>query len=88
MQITIKPKGDVEYEASLGGRPLCVSKTPFFAAARALMAEGCDPNEPLELIRGGKVALTQRIGDAALLAIREPAKGGLGFVRYQPFDRA
>jgi hypothetical protein len=55
--------------------------TPLCSAARALMAQGVDPNTMLEKVRRGsdRVDMRARVGDAAKLTVREPADGDAPF---------
>jgi hypothetical protein len=55
---TPAPGGAGRFEARLDGhdRVLCVSRTPFFDAARELLAQGYDPNE----LHSATPAATQR----------------------------
>jgi hypothetical protein len=43
-----------KFEARLGDRLLCVSWTPFVDSARALLAEGVDPNTTITMRHLGK----------------------------------
>ena len=42
-----------QFEAYLNDRQLCVSRTPFYEAARVLMAEGVDPRTTLVMRHAG-----------------------------------
>ena len=52
---TPAPRGAGRFEARLDGhdRVLCVSRTPFFDAARELIAQGYDPDATLILRHAG-----------------------------------
>jgi hypothetical protein len=73
ISITIHPVDQAgKYEARLDGRLLCESHTPFFSAARILIARGYDPAEKLAMYRAGKAEpdLTGELGEAAKLENR------------------
>jgi hypothetical protein len=76
-----------QFEARLNERQLCVSRTPFFAAARALQAEGVDPNTILVMRHSGSQtdSLRARLGVAAGLTIEE-TKYGPKLRRWKPFS--
>ena len=77
--ITPAPSGVGRYEARLDGddRILCVSRTPFFDAARKMLADGHDPNGDLVLRHAGSVtdSLKAKIGSAASLTVEETPFG-------------
>jgi hypothetical protein len=74
-----------KFEARLGDRLLCVSATPFLKAARALIAEGADPDATLVLRSAGKDydAMRARLGVAAARTVSEPSNGA--FPQFVPF---
>jgi hypothetical protein len=67
------------YEARLDGHDyvLCVSRTPFFDAARKLIAQGYDPGITLILRHAGSdtESLRARLGTAASLTVEETGYG-------------
>jgi hypothetical protein len=67
------------YQARLDGgdRVLCVSRTPFFDAARKLVAGGYDPNLTLILCHAGSdtESLRAELGTAASLTVEETEYG-------------
>jgi hypothetical protein len=70
----------------LDGRRICAaSRTPYYDAARALLAEGVDPDTPLDLRHPGdsRAAMTGKIGELALWTISEGESTGPVRVRYQ-----
>jgi hypothetical protein len=73
------PSSIGRYEARLDGddRVLCVSRTPFFDAARALAARGYDASVALALRHAGSDAncLRAKLGTAALLTVEKTAYG-------------
>ena len=75
--ILIKLVSVERYEARLGGELLCVSRTPFLSAARALLARGHPPTDKLEMRRrpDEPAALTSTIGAAAKLTVWETPLG-------------
>jgi hypothetical protein len=81
------PEADAEqqFEARLEGELLCLSRTPFLAAARALLKKGHPPATEIAMIHAGSdvVALRARLGDAARLTVREDQKGAR-FATYRP----
>jgi hypothetical protein len=82
ISITIHPVDMAgKYAARLDGRLLCESNTPFFSAARVLIARGKDPTERLAMFRDGKSEpdLTGQLGAAAELAVQ-----GERFVKFKP----
>ena len=80
-----KPDAEQQYEARLDGELLCLSRTPFLAAARALLEAGHAPETEIAMTHAGSdvVALRARLGDAAHLTVREDQKGAR-FVTYSP----
>ena len=84
---TPAPRGAGRYQARLydDDRVLCVSRTPFFDAARELVAIGYDPNTELTLRHAGSNAdsLSARLGTAASLTVEE-TKCGPQFRRWKP----
>ena len=65
--------------------PLCLSRAPFLAAARALLEKGHAPETEIAMTHAGSdlVALRARLGDAARLTVREDQKGAR-FAAYRP----
>jgi hypothetical protein len=61
------------YEATLGNTVLCRSRTPFYAAARALMEQGFDPEATLEMSWRNSpiVSMRQKLCRAAQLTVKE-----------------
>jgi hypothetical protein len=66
-------------------RPLCSSRTPFFDAARKLIALGYDPDTTLILCHEGSTTecLKARLGTAAALSVEETGYGPR-FRRWKP----
>jgi hypothetical protein len=87
LTITISPAGKESYHARLGSRHLCTSKTPFFSAARVLIADGADPAAILAMTREGSavVDLRGRLGSAAGLTILENGTIGPVLKPYRAF---
>jgi hypothetical protein len=83
------PSGSGRFEARLHGydRVLCVSRTPFFDAARELVADGYDPNTDLVLRRAGSDndSLKAKLGTAASLTVEE-TEYGPKLRRWKPFS--
>ena len=81
LQITITPapRSHGRYQAHLDGdgRILCVSRTPFFDAARELIGDGHDPNLMLVLRHAGSDtgSLRAKLGSAAGLTVEETPYG-------------
>ena len=77
------------FEARLDGddRVLCVSRTPFFDAARELVANGYDPNLTLIMRHAGSEAdsLRAKLGTAASLTVEETDYGSK-LRRWKPFS--
>jgi hypothetical protein len=77
--VTPAPRGAGQFEARLDGndRVLCVSRTPFFDAARKLLAQGYDPNDLLMLRHAGSDTdiLRAKLGTAASLSVEETDYG-------------
>ena len=73
------PRVAGRFEARLDGddRVLCVSRTPFFDAARKLLAQGYDPNVLLMLRHAGSDtdSLRAKLGVAASLTVKETGYG-------------
>jgi hypothetical protein len=80
-----KADAEQQFEARLEGELLCLSRTPFLAAARALLEKGHAPETEIAMIHAGSdvVALRARLGDAARLTVREDQKGAR-FAAYRP----
>lgn len=66
-----------KFEARIADRLLCISPTPFLAAARILLAEGADPSDTLVMRHAGKDhdALRAKIRVAAKLSVMERTDG-------------
>jgi hypothetical protein len=77
------------FEARLDGddRVLCVSRTPFFDAARELVANGYDPNLTLIMRHAGSDtdSLRAKLGTAASLTLEETDYGPK-LRRWKPFS--
>jgi hypothetical protein len=73
------PRSAGSYEARLDGddRVLCISRTPFFDAARELIADDHDPNAELILRHAGSNtdSLRAELGTAASLTVEETGYG-------------
>jgi hypothetical protein len=86
---TPAPRGAGRFEARLDGcdHVLCVSRTPFFDAARQLVADSYDPNVTLILRHAGSDTdcLSAKLGTAASLAIEETGYGPQ-FRRWKPIS--
>jgi hypothetical protein len=77
------------YIAKWEQREVCVSRTPFFAAARVLVSEGMDPETPLAMSHAGNpdtVCMRAPLGTAAGLAISESRNSGLQLRRFTARD--
>lgn len=74
------------FRATWLGVDLGVSRTPFYASARALLALGVAPDAWLEMRHRGSatVAMRGRVGAAALLSVSEPDRGVARTVLYVP----
>jgi hypothetical protein len=85
LRLVVRPVSRGSYAAHLDDRELCRSSTPFFAAARVLLAQGYDPSTVLAMSHEGSatVAIRSTIGRAAGLTVDEPPKGGIRFVRLR-----
>jgi hypothetical protein len=87
--LTPAPSGIGRFEARLDGnvRVLCVSRTPFFDAARELIAEGYDPNLTFILRQAGSDTdrLRAKLGTAASLTVEETDYGPK-LRRWKPFS--
>jgi hypothetical protein len=94
IDITIRPAGITpsgqRYEAHCGGELLSTSRTPFFAAARALLERGHSPDDAITMRHEGQqvIALRATPGTAAGLTVIENATAGprLGRYRAPPAD--
>ncbi len=87
LTITISPAGKGSYHARLGSRLLCTSKTPFFSAARVLIADGADPTTTLAMAREGSAVVDLRgmLGPAAGLTVLENDTIGPVLKPYRAF---
>src|SRR5215207_8126260 len=90
IHITISPARGGRFHAREQDRHLCISRTPFFAAARVLMEEGADPETPITMSHEGSciVSLRSTIGQAERLTVEESERSGPRFVPYRPFRAA
>jgi len=81
--------GNGNFEARLDGADyvLCVSRTPFFDAARELVADGYNPDTDLILRHGdsGMDCLRAKIGAVASLTVEETDYGPK-LRRWKPFS--
>ena len=75
----IEPASGGRFRALLDGCPLTTSRTPLLTAARALLAEGADPETELVMTHAGSPSPAMRttVGEAAALMISEGAGAGL-----------
>jgi hypothetical protein len=66
------------------------SRQPFLDGARALLAQGIDPETVLVMARRGtgSESLRARVGDAAKLAVREDDRVGPRFVKWKPYPQS
>jgi hypothetical protein len=74
VEIIVRPNPESRngrYIATVDGVDLASSITPFFAAARVLIAQGSDPSEIVVMKHHGSeiVCLRARLGVAANLAV-------------------
>jgi hypothetical protein len=87
--ITARPmrpsRNGQRYEARLDGKVIAVSRAPFFAAARALLAQGHHPETVLAMTHEGSATVSLRgtIGVAAKLTVLETATSGPRLARYR-----
>lgn len=88
MNITLRPVGRGRFAASVDGRVLCDSRTPFLDAARTLLSEGVSPNEILTASHEGSpvVAMKASVGKAAGLTVIEKDSEGPRFASYRPLS--
>jgi hypothetical protein len=78
--------------AELSGSTICsavghvaIGQTPVLALCRELIATGHNPDQPLEVYRGGTLALRIRsIGEGARLTVSEEADRPPRFKRWKP----
>lgn len=82
--ITAAPAERGRYHASVEGRYLVTSRSPFLDAARVLAAQGLDPVTQIALVHAGSDRITMRstVGIAAGLVIEEGER--LALRRYRP----
>jgi hypothetical protein len=78
------------FQAFLGERLICESKTPFLSAARVLLREGVAPDTPLTMTHQGSstVSLRSTVGVAAGLVVDETEKSAPRFKPYREFPTA
>jgi len=90
--IIVTPTGNgtrgPRYRAEWMGVPVANSRTPFFAAARTLLAQGLPPDATLVMRHAGSQidSIRQRLGRAAALTISEPDKGRVRATRWTPHE--
>lgn len=77
------------YHATLDGEVIATSRQPFYAAARALQAQGYDDEIVLTASHEGSVVLAMRstIGRAAVWSVSEGERTGLAKVEFQERPR-
>jgi hypothetical protein len=82
----IKRSGRYKAVLADGAVLLKSSRQPFLDGARALLAQGIDPETVLVMARKstGAESLRARVGDAAKLTVREDDRIGPLFVRHEP----
>jgi hypothetical protein len=75
--------------AVLNAEELTRHRTPFYAAARALLARGASPMATLRMRHRGSatISMTGLIGALAKLTVVEDDDSGPRVVRWQPRDR-
>lgn len=85
--ITTSPLGRGRFRASIEGRYLCDSVSPFLSAARILQREGVPDETPIQSRdeASGVISLTSTVGAASRLTVLENAKDGPRFAPYRPF---
>src|SRR5262252_8976449 len=73
------------FSAHVDGRYILTSPSPFCDAARALVAQGADPQSILTMKHAGSetVALSAILGDAAELRVTTNTTGSPVFERYR-----
>lgn len=83
--ITTSPLGRGRFRASIEGRYLCDSVSPFLSAARILQREGVPDETPIQSRdeASGVISLTSTVGAASRLTVLENAKEGPRFVPYR-----
>ena len=85
IRIDVKPK-KLRFEAWIGERLVCTSRTPFFDTARVLIAEGEAPQTQIVMVwPNGTVGLRAPVGQAAKLAVWE-TNWGPRIVLYEEFE--
>lgn len=86
--ITTSPLGRGRFRASIEGRYLCDSVSPFLSAARILQREGVPDETPIQSRdeASGVISLISTVGAASRLTVLENAKDGPRFVPYQTFS--
>lgn len=77
------------YAAMLDGEVIATSRQPFYAAARALQAQGYDDEIALTASHEGSplVAMRSTIGRAAVWSVAEGDRTGLSRIEYQDRPR-
>jgi hypothetical protein len=87
--IVVSPVADRPgvFEASVDGRVLCISRTPFFAAARKLITEGYDAATAVVMRHSGSDTdcLRAPLGMAAKLTVEDSCSTP-DFRRWKPFQ--
>lgn len=88
IEITVQPMGcSGRYSASIDGRVIIAnSRTPFLAAARALLAEDVTPDSTITMRHHGSdiTSLRSTVGHAAKLTVRENETTG---PRFEPLSQ-
>ena len=59
-------------------------RTEIYDCARKALNEGADPDEQIETYRDGKISMRGRIGDMALLTVKENASIGPIITYWSP----
>ena len=91
LKVIIKSNGRGAYRVTEGDRVL-IERTnePFLNSARALLAEGCDPDAILAMSREetpGRIDMKGRLGPLAKLAVVEGVSSGPRLAKWMPFNK-
>jgi hypothetical protein len=85
--LDVQPVGHSQFTGSVNGEALVgPTPTPFFDAARRLMARGEPADETLVMRHPtGTLSIKAALGDAARLGVRE-GNGQLRIVAWEPYN--
>lgn len=78
LHVKERAKRDGVFEAYVDGALVCISRQPFYDAARVLLKKGLAPDAIIhQIIGGGVLSMQATIGNAARWTISDTDRGGI-----------